>query len=314
MNYQKIYDSIVSRAMMRTTTTEYYEKHHIIPEHFYIDRKRKGPPGWLEGDPNDTGNLVLLTPEEHYIAHQLLVKIYPSHGKLIFAVKMMTVNNKYQDRSNNKMFGWLKRLNAQEMRKLHSGKKVSQETIEKQKATKKAHGPYIISPETNEKRRLAGKNRKIKEKSKTDLNGYILRYGEIDGPTKYKEDSRKKSNSGARNGMFGKTHTDEVCNILADVASNRFSGKSYEELYGKEKADELKKIRSIASKEYIKNNPTSGKDNANYNSTIHTVQNLDTREIFVGTRYEIGIFTGISGSGLTELTKYKKIKNRWQLI
>lgn len=54
----------------------YYEKHHIIPDFMFKDRKRKGPKGHLSGDPNDKANIILLTPREHFIAHALLYKIY----------------------------------------------------------------------------------------------------------------------------------------------------------------------------------------------------------------------------------------------
>lgn len=54
----------------------------------------------------------------------------------------------------------------------------------------------------------------------------------------------KKGNSGDKNGMFGKTHTDEVKKGLSENATKRFKGKTYEEIYGVEKAMELKRLRS----------------------------------------------------------------------
>ena len=62
---------------------------------------------------------------------------------------------------------------------------------------------------------------------------------------------------GEGNGMFGKTHTDQVKSILAEEASARFKGKSYEELYGIEKATELKTKRS----ENLKGKNNSGEHN-----------------------------------------------------
>lgn len=62
---------------------------------------------------------------------------------------------------------------------------------------------------------------------------------------------------GEGNGMFGKTHSDELKANQAGVASARFKGKSYEELYGKEKASELKQKRSIQ----LKGKDHSGKNN-----------------------------------------------------
>ena len=60
MNYQKIYNKLINRAKNRNIMG-YVEKHHIIPK-------------CLGGEDCKT-NLVNLTPEEHYLAHQLLVKI-----------------------------------------------------------------------------------------------------------------------------------------------------------------------------------------------------------------------------------------------
>lgn len=97
MDYKLIYEKIIARAKNRTTTTidEYTEKHHIIPR--------------CMGGDDEKENIVILTPEEHYVCHQLLVKIYPEHVGLWKAVKLMTGGNDNQDRSKNKMYGWLKR-------------------------------------------------------------------------------------------------------------------------------------------------------------------------------------------------------------
>lgn len=63
------------------------------------------------GGSNDSSNLVKLTPEEHYIAHQLLVKIYNS-PKLVYAAMMMLPTNKFHHNGsgrNNKLYGWLRK-------------------------------------------------------------------------------------------------------------------------------------------------------------------------------------------------------------
>lgn len=93
MNYKNIYNSLVIRGKSRTLTG-YKERHHIVPR--------------CLGGNDDLSNLVDLTPEEHFVAHQLLVKMYPSNAKLIFATKMLTVSSGNVKR-NNKMYGWLKR-------------------------------------------------------------------------------------------------------------------------------------------------------------------------------------------------------------
>ena len=93
MNYQKHYDALMNRAKNRLLEG-YCETHHIIPR--------------CMGGKNDEDNLVDLTAEEHYIAHQLLVKIYPHNFKLVYAANMMTCSSHVNVR-NNKLYGWIRR-------------------------------------------------------------------------------------------------------------------------------------------------------------------------------------------------------------
>lgn len=89
MNYCKHYELLISRANGRALEMP-FERHHIIPR-------------CLGGKDNEA-NIATLTPEEHYVAHQLLVKMYPAEVKLVYAANMMCVN-----RRSNKLYGWLKR-------------------------------------------------------------------------------------------------------------------------------------------------------------------------------------------------------------
>lgn len=73
---------------------EYTETHHIVPR--------------CMGGTDEPTNLVELTPEEHFVAHQLLIRIYPDIDKLVFAAKMMTIGNSNHHRGN-KLYGWLRR-------------------------------------------------------------------------------------------------------------------------------------------------------------------------------------------------------------
>lgn len=80
MNYKKIYRSIVLRAKSEKRQKGfgiYFEKHHVIPNFMFTDRKgRQGQKGHLSGDCDSSENLVLLTAREHFICHVLLVKIH----------------------------------------------------------------------------------------------------------------------------------------------------------------------------------------------------------------------------------------------
>jgi len=104
MNYQKIYDNLIERGKTRGLNKKkldyYTEQHHILPK-------------CMNGD-NNKDNLVLLTAEEHFVAHQLLVKIYPNNENLIFACQLMTIGipEIREYRSKNKFYSWIKNKSA----------------------------------------------------------------------------------------------------------------------------------------------------------------------------------------------------------
>ena len=143
MNYQRIYEQLTAKDMI----ADYTEKHHIIPQ--------------CIGGTNDPSNLVRLTPEAHYLAHQLLVKIYPDNHKLIFAANRMTSGK----RRNNKLYGWLRNKHAEATSKLHKGKIVSAETRAKLSVAKKGksfsetHRNNIRIANTGKKRSAASTGR-----------------------------------------------------------------------------------------------------------------------------------------------------------
>ena len=99
MNYKMHYNKLVVRAQQRIITG-YYERHHIIPK--------------CMGGSDTEDNLIYLTAEEHYVAHQLLIKIYPENHKLIYAANMMCVSDNNQKR-NNKEYSWLKQRRSKLM-------------------------------------------------------------------------------------------------------------------------------------------------------------------------------------------------------
>lgn len=106
MNYRLIMNEIIEQARGRVLEC-YTERHHIIPR--------------CMGGTDDADNLVDLTAREHYIVHQLLVKIYPNNRKLIFAAHRMT-SGRQGDRVNNTLYAWLRTLHAKEMSNLYTGK------------------------------------------------------------------------------------------------------------------------------------------------------------------------------------------------
>lgn len=101
MNYAAIYERLMNRARTRILTG-YSERHHVVPK--------------CQGGNNKRDNLVYLTPEEHYVAHQLLVKIFPNQTGLLNAAQIMG-----STRTTNKLYGWLRRKYAASQSKKLTG-------------------------------------------------------------------------------------------------------------------------------------------------------------------------------------------------
>ena len=66
------------------SSEEYFEEHHIFPKSLFQQYER------------NRHNLVLLTPREHYIAHKLLCKIWPSRA-MSAAIWQMSIRSKKAD-------------------------------------------------------------------------------------------------------------------------------------------------------------------------------------------------------------------------
>jgi len=75
----------------------YFEKHHIIPK--------------CMGGSDSPDNIVALTAREHFVAHQLLVKINPQISDLVFAFRMLSTAN--HGRVSSRVQGWLRAKMAQ---------------------------------------------------------------------------------------------------------------------------------------------------------------------------------------------------------
>lgn len=102
MDYKKHYDKLIEKAKNRQLSG-YKEIHHVIPK-------------CMNGNDEDD-NLVELTAEEHYTAHQLLAKIYPDNSKLLISAIYMTGRG-----TGNKIYGWLRRRWSEKMEKNNPNK------------------------------------------------------------------------------------------------------------------------------------------------------------------------------------------------
>lgn len=144
MNYRKHYNRLIKRARNRILEG-YVEKHHVIPK-------------CMNGT-DDFSNIVVLTPEEHFLAHLLLIKMYPDEYKLVYAAKIMTVSKHGQHRNNNKLYGWLKRKHVKETR---PRKQRAKET--------KPRKTRVLSEEHKRKIGLATLGRPVSEETRKKLS------------------------------------------------------------------------------------------------------------------------------------------------
>lgn len=147
MNYQKHYDLLVARAQARQLPSNIYvENHHIIPR--------------CMGGIDEGLNIVKLTAEEHYVAHQLLIKIYPNNHKLIYAAILMATNSNGK-RNTNKVYGWLRRANG------NARKGIARSAEVRRKISEARTG----QPAWNKGKESPNKGRKMPEEQRLKLMG-----------------------------------------------------------------------------------------------------------------------------------------------
>jgi len=131
MDYAAHYERLIARARGRALEG-YRERHHVIPR--------------CLGGGNDPANIVELTAEEHYVAHQLLLKMRPCHRGLVSAAMAMA-----RRCSGNKAYGWLCRRNAIASSIALTGKKRQPFSVEHRANIGKASLGRRKSPETRAK-------------------------------------------------------------------------------------------------------------------------------------------------------------------
>lgn len=157
MNYKKHYDRLIERSKIRNMS-DYVESHHIIPR--------------CMGGSDDADNIVELTPEEHFLAHQLLMKMYPDVRGLAHATQLMTVHHT-NSRTTNKLFGWIRRRCAKSM---------SEWVIEWQRKNGHPRGMAGKNHTDKKKKQIA----ESVSKTRTELYGVKVYTYNLDG-TFYKE-------------------------------------------------------------------------------------------------------------------------------
>lgn len=250
--YYIYYYNIIHLAKSRINlTSTYFEKHHIIPKSL--------------GGSNLKENSVMLSAREHFICHLLLVKITSGDNKrkMSFALNMMLAKNKNQCRKvklTSRIYEMIKKSFSNSMKELWEDESFRIDQSNKHKEYWNDSANRIKASERSKKvwqdenlklqasiRAKSHWNDPNKRKAQSDLQKQL----HLDDPSI----GKKKSNPGELNGMYGKTHNNKVKKKLGKLAKERFKDKTYEEIYGLEKAEKLKKDKSNKLKMFIKNNP-----------------------------------------------------------
>lgn len=102
MDYKRIYDSLMSKAVERAwnkRSMQLLERHHIVPK--------------SAGGKNGKENLVYLTPREHFVAHKLLWKYCPTRANLFAYVAMARMSRLGTIRCNSREVDKARHLAAQ---------------------------------------------------------------------------------------------------------------------------------------------------------------------------------------------------------
>lgn len=177
MDYKKIYDQLIEKARSenRTRGKIYYEGHHIIP-------KCLGGTGSARNIKHP--NIVLLTAKEHYIAHRLLVKIYPDNKYLQQAMMfMIQSNNEERYAPSARIFETIKlecidrlkkrKFSDEARKKMSEAKKGKKPWNAGLKGTGLTHKPH--SEETKKKIGLGNKNKIVSAESRKKMSEARLR-------------------------------------------------------------------------------------------------------------------------------------------
>jgi len=231
------------------------EDHHILPQELFPEYKS------LYANPWNKSTLSIIN---HIKAHILLCEAIDNNS-MYHARNMMLFTRDYNE--ENISVEYLQEIEKIkiESRKIQSklmrenNPMKNEETKNKSVASRKKYfenggvGSMFgrtHSEETKEKMSKIHKGKIIKDESKSNLKGYITRYGEIEGTKKYKENNKKKSvtlesqiekygqkdgtkrwnqiiekksnnSKGEKNHFYGKTHSEEMKKQLSEKAKNR---------------------------------------------------------------------------------------------
>ncbi len=185
--YKNWYDSIIATATHRILIT-YTEKHHIIPRS-------------LGGD-DSSANLVDLTAREHFICHWLLTKIHTGEAKhkMLHALRMLRAEKIGQARYKTKITA-----------RVYANLKEEYALLQSDKLTGSGNGMYGKNHNAEAKAKISAANTGRIQSYAEKLKQIHAMTGKKRAP--FSEEwiaNITEARQGERNGMYGKTHSDET--------------------------------------------------------------------------------------------------------
>lgn len=242
MNYKKVYEDIMKKARIRKETNTYEEKHHVIPS-------------CMGGKDGEVLNLTL---KEHFMAHLLLIKIYPDNASLRSAYILMA-NTRSQDEAkrirNSREFERYRRMWIKDLRDgRRAGENNSRwgviptkETREKISETLRRNGSLKGEKNPNFGKKFSVEHRENLSKSHkgkpSPFKGMKNRYSQ---ETLDRLSARFK---GEKHPFYGKKLSDEhIKNMKAGLKGRKAWNKGKTGIYSEET---LQRMRDAAKKREI---------------------------------------------------------------
>ena len=200
MNYIDHYERLIERAKHRVLEG-YAERHHIVPR-------------CIGGDDSPL-NMVRLTAEEHFVAHQLLIRLFPRNAKLAYAAIAMAKRV-----TGRRAYGWLRRKQIEAQRGRHH----RSDAIAKMSAAKRSHwerGAYK-DVQWDNKAKWTGKKHSAETRAKMSesMRAYCAKPGshERRSETMRLEWQRRRASSYKNN--VGRVHSPET---RAKISASRLA-------------------------------------------------------------------------------------------
>lgn len=258
----------------------YYEGHHILPRSLY--------PNFLK----TPENLVLLTAQEHYLAHKYLAAMFPD-TTLVFAFWRLCTDNKGRHVSAEDYEAARLKI-AEKSSIINKGRRASEETREKLRSARLG---YKFSEETKHKISISNLGKSMSAEARRKMSE-----AKLGKPgNKWSDESRARLSelyTGIGNPMYGKNIKD----YMSEEAYDSYRKHLSEALIGHEVLDETKRKIGEKSAERCK-----GAGNPRARRVLCVEDN-----IIFGTITECGQYYGHSRRWANDVVKagYSKTLNK----